>query len=170
MILRAIALRWSERQGRERIVLVAGAAGVLIVALYVFLWQPGLAATRSLAASLPTLRAQVDDMRLQQKELSALRKSVAAASHPGDARALLQAAAERSPFHKSIQRMEALSSERVLVVASPVGFDEWLRWINHLQREFGLRIERCRISSPDQAGRVRAEATFILAAVPLKSR
>ncbi|HXI37762.1 MAG TPA: type II secretion system protein GspM, partial [Burkholderiales bacterium] len=64
---------WSERAPRERALLAGGAIAVALVALYLFVWQPGLAAGQRLAATLPRLRAQVELMRTQQSEIAALR-------------------------------------------------------------------------------------------------
>jgi general secretion pathway protein M len=156
-----LAAFWSERSRRERALLGGGAAAVALVALYLFLWQPGLAASQRLSATLPKLRAQVELMRAQQAEIAALKKKGGALAQGADIRALLQASVERAPFAKSVQRIDAASSERVTLVVSAADFGDWLRWAADAQREAGARLERCRISALDAPGMVRAEATFV---------
>ena len=151
---------WNERAPRERALLVGGALAVALVALYLFLWQPGLAAGRRLSAALPKLRAQVELMRAQQAEIAALRKSTPTAAQTGDLRPLLQSSLARAPFFKSVQRIDAPSGERATVVVGSADFDDWLRWAADAQREAGARLERCRITALGAPGMVRAEATF----------
>lgn len=152
---------WAERPARERALLMGGAAVVLLVALYLFLWQPGLAATQRLSSALPKLRAQLELMRAQQAEIAVLRKSAGDALKGGDLRASLEASLARAPFAKSVQRIEAISAERAMVAVVPARFDEWLRWVAAAQRESGARLERSSIAALPEPGMVRAEATFV---------
>jgi general secretion pathway protein M len=152
---------WSERAPRERALLACGALAVALVALYLFLWQPGLAASQRLAATLPKLRAQVELMRAQQSEIAALRKSTGTAAQGGDLRIVLQSSVGRAPFGKSVQRIDAASGDRATVLVASADFDDWLRWVAEAQREAAARLERCRISALDTPGLVRAEATFV---------
>lgn len=155
-----IAAFWSERSGRERAVLLIAAALVISAALYAFLWAPGLAARASLSATLPRLRAQLADMRLQREEIGALRKRPNAGSGRGDLANLLRASAAGSPFAKAVQRLDALPNGGVQFLAEPVAFDAWLDWLERLQREFGVRIEFGSIRALDGPGLVRVEARF----------
>lgn len=152
---------WNERAPRERALLAGGALAIGMVALVVLLWQPGLAASARLSATLPRLRAQVELMRAQQSEIAALRKSAGTAAQGGDLRLLLQSSMQRAPFAKSVQRVDAASGERATVLVASANFDEWLRWVTEAQREAGARLERCRISALDTPGAVRAEASFV---------
>ena len=152
---------WNERAPREQALLAGGALAIGLVALVVFLWQPGLAASGRLSATLPKLRAQVELMRAQQSEIAALRKSAGAVAQGGDLRVLLQSSVGRAPFAKSVQRIDATSGERATVLVAAASFDEWLRWVTEAQREAGARLERCRIGALDTPGAVRAEATFV---------
>ena len=156
----AVMAFWAERSRRERTVLAGAGALVLAAALYALLWEPGLEARKRLSATLPRLRAQVEDMRLQKKEVEALRKTVGASSQASDLRALLRASVERSALQKSVERIEWRTNDRVLVAAGMVDFDQWLDWVRALQRELGVRLDSCEISALAQPGRVRVEAVF----------
>jgi general secretion pathway protein M len=152
---------WSERPARERVLVAGGAAAIVLVALYLFLWQPGLAATGRLSAALPKLRAQVELMRAQQAEIAVLRKSAGDALKAGDLRASLQASLVRAPFAKSAQRIEGTAAERATVAVGAAGFDDWLRWVAAAQRESGARLERCSLAALPEPGMVRVDATFV---------
>ena len=159
---------WSERPERERVLIACGAVAVLFVALYLFLWQPGLDASRRLSATLPKLRSQVEIMRKQQAEIAVLRKNAGTtAQSGGDLKMLLQSSVARAPFQKSVQRIDASSAERATLTVTAADFDEWMRWTLEAQRETGARLERARITALPDPGMVRAEATFAaLAAAP----
>ncbi|HEY7237539.1 MAG TPA: type II secretion system protein M [Burkholderiales bacterium] len=152
---------WNERAPRERALLGGGALGIALVALYLFLWQPGLAASARLSATLPKLRAQAELMRAQQSEIAALRKSAGKTAQGGDLRVLLQSSVGRAPFAKSVQRIDAASGERATVLVSSAEFGDWLRWVAEAQREAAARLEKCRITALDSPGMVRAEASFV---------
>jgi type II secretory pathway component PulM len=159
---------WGQRSARERALLACAAAAVVLVALYLFLWQPGLAASRRLSAALPKLRAQVELMRVQQAEIAVLRKSAADALKGGDLRASLEASLARAPFAKSVQRIDAISAERATVAVVSARFEDWLRWVAAAQREAGARLERSSIVALPESGTVRADATFVSVAAAMK--
>jgi general secretion pathway protein M len=168
MTLAELRQFWAERSARERALLAGGAAAVVLVALYLFLWQPGLAASRRLSAALPKLRAQVELMRTQQAEIAVLRKSAGNALKGGDLRASLEASLVRAPFAKSVQRIETTAGDRATVAVASASFDDWLRWVAAAQREAGARLERCSIAALPEPGMVRADATFVSVAAAAK--
>jgi general secretion pathway protein M len=151
---------WNGISARERAVLAIGAVLVLGTALYLFLWEPGMAARRSLSASLPRLRAQLEDMRWQREEVLALRKKLGASSARGDVAATLRASVGQAPFASAVERIEALPGGKARMRATPVPFHAWLAWADNLHRELGVRIDTCAIHALDQPGMVRVEASF----------
>jgi type II secretory pathway component PulM len=155
-----VAAFWRVRSRRERAVL-GGAASVAAVALlYALVWDPGMAARKSLSNTLPRMRAQLEAMRLQQKEVATLRKQVESAPPRADLKGLLQESAMRAPFGKSVERVDGVAADRVLFVAGPVDFDAWLDWVAAMRRDFGARVDACRIAATERPGQVRVEATF----------
>ncbi|MFN0161544.1 MAG: type II secretion system protein GspM [Burkholderiales bacterium] len=157
---------WSTRSDRQKILLWIAGAIIAAAAAYLAVVAPAMSARRELSATLPVLRAQVEDMRQQLKEIAILRKKVAATSQHSDLKALLQTSAARASFANAIDRIEPRPGGRALFVAGPANFDDWLDWIDHLQREFGVRLEGCKVASTGQPGLVRIEATFVSAGQP----
>lgn len=156
----ALAAFWGERSARERAVLLGAAGVLLLAALYAFLWEPGLAARKSLADTLPRLRAELADMRAQREEISMLRKEIDAASRSGELQNLVRASVARTRFAAAVERLDALANGSVLLQAGPVSFDAWLEWVENLQHELGVRLEASRIVALEQPGLVRVEARF----------
>ncbi len=153
---------WAACTARQRAAIAAAIAVAAATALHLLLWEPGLAARQSLSATLPRLRAQLEDMRWQRAEVVALRKQLGASTPQGDLAALLRASAAQAAFAPAIERIESLPGGKVRMQAGPLPFDAWLAWIGNVQRELGIRVDACRISALDQPGMVRLEA--ILAA------
>lgn len=162
----AVKQFWSVRSDKERIMLCAIGAAALVAAACFILLVPALAASKQLSVALPGLRAQVEDMRQQQKEIAILRKKIGAASQHPDLKVLLQSSAARTSFASSIEKIESLSRGRTILLAASVNFDDWLGWMEGLQREFGVRLDNCKITATDRPGQVRVEATFVSTSEP----
>jgi type II secretory pathway component PulM len=161
---------WSASSKRERTVLALGTAFALGALLYALLLEPGMSARQSLSATLPRLRAQLADMRVQRAEIAGLRKQLEAAPQRGDLHALLRASALQQSFAGSVEHTEALPSGGALVRMGPVGFDAWLDWLERMQREFGARLEACRIRALGRPGLVQVEARFAARGAPGSTR
>lgn len=159
MTLQRLLERWAERTPRERALLAGGAVAVVLVALYLLLWQPGLAASRRLDVALPKLRAQVELMRAQQSEIAALRKSARNVTQV-ELRSLLQTSLASASFQKAVQGLDMVSAERARLQVTSARFEDWLRWTADLQRHSGVRLERCTVTALAEPGAVRVEATF----------
>ena len=151
---------WAACTPRQRAAIAAATVVAAGAALYLLLWEPGLAARQSLSAALPRLRAQLEDMRWQRDEVAALRKKLGASTPPGDLAVVLRASAAQTPFAPALERIETLPGGKARMQAGPLPFDAWLAWIATLQRELGIRMEACRVSALDQPGMVRLEASF----------
>jgi general secretion pathway protein M len=165
-IVDTVAAMWRARAPREQTVLLTAAALVLAAALYLLLWEPGMAARKRLSASLPQMRAQLEDMRRQRSEIASVRKQIAAVPRQGDLVTLLRASAAQTPFTGAVERIEALPDGKVRMQSAAVPFTAWLAWIESLQRQLGVRVTSCRISALEQPGLVRLDATFIGAGAP----
>ena len=148
---------WAERSHRERTVLAAGGAVALALALYGLLWEPGLKASAKLSASLPRLRAQVEDMRAQQKEILQLRKTAGTtASQAADLRALLRAAVARSPLAAAAPSIEWQSNDRVVFAAASVDFDSWMQFTSGAEEFDSINVGHSHIGN-DEIDRVGAQ-------------
>jgi type II secretory pathway component PulM len=151
---------WTACTARQRTAIAAATVVAAGAALYLFLWEPGLAARQSLSATLPRLRAQLEDMRWQRDEVVALRKKLGSSTPPSDVAVVLRASVAQAPFAPAVERIESLPGGKARMQAGRLPFDAWLTWIGTLQRELGIRIEACRINALDQPGMVRLEASF----------
>jgi type II secretory pathway component PulM len=157
----SLAGYWRSRPKRQRAILGSAAAIAVVALLYGTVWEPGMAARQTLSTTLPRMRAQLEDMRLQQKEVLTLRKQLESTPPRTDLKGLLQDSAKRAPFGQSVERVDAVATDRVFFAAGPVNFDAWLDWAAGLQRDFGARIDTSKVVATEHPGLVRVEATFV---------
>jgi len=151
---------WRAASPRERVALSAVVVVVLGAALYLFLWEPAIAARRSLDTALPRLRAQLEQMHWQRDEVLALRRKVGSAAVRGDLAGTLRVSAAQAQFSTAVERVEAAPGGKARMVAGPVPFQAWLAWAETLHRQLGIRVENCQVRALDQPGLVRVDASF----------
>jgi len=164
----AVRTYWNARSGKERIALAATAAVVFALCLYAALIGPALAARAQLATDLPRLRAQLEEMRLQQQEVIALRKRLGSAAQSRDLSAFLRSAAANTSLQKAAESIRATPDGKAALSAADIVFDDWLAWIENLQRDFSVRVENCKIAALERPGLVRVEAVFAAAGSPAR--
>lgn len=155
-----LAAFWGRCSARERTVIVAGGLLALAALLYVLLWEPGMAARRTLSSALPRLRAQLADMQMQREEIMALRRQVDAAARRGDLLTLLQASLRQAGLAGSVEHVGALPDGGARVVIASAAFGAWVDWLEQVQREFGVRVQSAMITPRTPGGLVRIEASF----------
>jgi len=131
--------------------------------LCAFVLAPAYKVQVKLSADLPKLRAQRADMLQEEKLIASIRKKEREGGKRADIKTLLKIAIARSSFVNAIERLETVSSDEVQFVAAPVIFDDWIVWISDLQREFGIRVQSCKVTALDQPGFVRIEVTLVAA-------
>jgi type II secretory pathway component PulM len=112
------------------------------------------------------MRAQVEEMRAQQREIAALHWKISAAPRPTDPLPAIKASAAATSLGGTLARVEPLPGGKVLVASPALDFDLWLAWIAALQRDFGVHLETCQLVALPQRGQVRVEATFVTATSP----
>jgi type II secretory pathway component PulM len=152
----------AARSRRERQIIAAGLVLVVLAAAYFLFWEPAFSATRRLSAQLPRLRAEVEEMRVLQRQIEALRRSPGEARQAGGPRELVQAMLGSEPGLKSA-RAQWQSQERFSLELAAIDFDHWLALTARLRREAGTRVERCTVVALPQPGLVRVEAVLSIA-------
>jgi type II secretory pathway component PulM len=145
---------WLARAPRERWALLAGAAALVLGALYFALLLPVTESTRRMAQRMPALERELALMRLHAAELPALRKAPPrAATLPAD----IAAQARRFELDLSVHGDSAATQEpRLRLDGSGLRFDRLLAWLDALQREQGWRVAEMRLAQVAN-GRVNAD-------------
>ena len=154
---------WQGRSPRDRQIIMAISAIVLIAVLYAYLWLPMNEARDQLRKDLPKLRSAARQMEMQAKEVAQLRGTpIPAAS--GAAQDVIGKSAERAGLKGELTQVTSLSPERTQVTLNAVAFDRWVEWTRTLASESALRVESAQVTATGEPGMVKVQAVLALPA------
>lgn len=137
---------WLGLQSRERIILGWGGLVVALILLYALLFQPWHKALNHMESALPGLRTNLTWMRQQSDAIQASGGAVRSAALKGADQSLLslvEQTARKARLKQAIQQMTPASGgSEVRVVLEEANFNQWLRWIDDLYKQYGVDIKQ----------------------------
>jgi general secretion pathway protein M len=153
---------WTQASPRERW-LIGGGFGLLLVVLLVFyVGQPIVRDRQKLRANLPQLRASAELMRLNAAEVVRLKTLSASAALPnGGIRGAVEESSAAFKLRDSMSQVSVEGDGRISISMTTVSFDNWVRWLGHLQEQYRIRLESCRVDALPQPGMVRVKAVLV---------
>lgn len=156
---------WRQLQPRERLIL--GWGGLLVIGIlgYALVLQPWHAALAHMERVLPSKRADLVWMR-QQSELLKQGGVSNVQKLKGENQSLMavvEQTAKASGVRSAIQQMVPReNNQEVSVVLEDVSFNNWVRWVDTLQNQYGVAIKQLTADrEDDQADRAEIRLTFI---------
>ncbi len=149
--MKALRRFWAERTERERRILLAGGALLMVLMGWQFLVEPALAGRAYWRERLPALRAERAQMQNLVRQVSAAPPPARAAS-PLDRQTL-----ERSLTDAGL-KPQNLNVGEVLVRAnfSDVSFAALADWLQQSQRQAQLAVTEASVSAHERIDRVDA--------------
>ena len=154
--------RWQALSSQEKLIASGLSALIGLVLVYAMIWLPGQHARQRLSISLQQKQAQLAQMKIQAAQITDLQQAVnLAQSHPQDLKAVVSASAKLHNISGKIGAIE-LAQGGGLGISMNVGFAEWVSWLDTLQSEHHIRVERCHIERADN-GNANINATLIAA-------
>lgn len=152
---------WDGRSARERQILAFSALLLLPVIIYWLLWQPAHHSSLKLRASVPVLRAQAGQMRVQVAEVERLRHQPRpAVLDAGALKSAIEASATRYQLREVLSSLDAAGPNSVRMTLASVSFEQWLGWLRNLERESHIRAESVSVTALPQPGLVAVNATL----------
>lgn len=152
---------WKQASPRERWLIGGGFGLLLLVVLIFYVWQPVDRDRQKLRANLPQLRANAEQMRLNAAEVVRLKTLSSSASLPnGGIRSAVEKSAETFKLRDSMSQVSMEGDGRISILMATVSFDAWVRWLGHLQEQYRIRLESCRVEALPQPGMVRIKAVL----------
>jgi type II secretory pathway component PulM len=154
--------RWQGFSQKEQVFLGVFGSMTLIFFLYAYAWLPTQQASEKFAKELPKKAAQLNLMKLQAAEIESKRSQfhLTRTSKEG-----LKASVERSAKAQGIL-LDQLTDQpdpvghMLHVQISTLSFDTWVKWIEGLQANQGIRVISCVISPNVKAGEVKVDAVL----------
>jgi len=153
---------WSERAPREKAILAAGGAVVLMALLYLLLIEPARSGIARLEHNLPATRAQAARLESLLTEFNSLKSRPQVAT--------ISASEARGTLEKSLAaaglkatRVQPLSEGDLQLSFNSVAYASWTRWLADAERTLGARALSVSATRVDAAGKADIEMVLRLA-------
>lgn len=156
-----LAARWRALSASEQRTLTWGASILLPALIYALLWQPANAALEKLHKSLPPLRAQLAQMKVQSDEVQSLRQQAQPAVADGAAlKKIVQKAADQQGWSAPAFMLELTEQNDVRIVAESVPFPRLLDFLGELEATHHIRVGTISVSPSSAQGLVKISGTL----------
>jgi general secretion pathway protein M len=160
-MIERLRLHWDQLQARERRVLAAGAAAVLVMAVYVLAWEPLVDGRARLQGEVTEQRALLAWMEQSAREVQALRGSRTPQRNSGQSlMAVVDRTARAQGLGTALERVQPDGERAVRVWLKQAPFDQSLRWLDQLITAQGLRVTGLVVERGSEAGKVDARITL----------
>jgi general secretion pathway protein M len=129
-------------QPRERLLVAAGAAFLLVMLIYASLLHPYLASRKDLQSHVDFQQNQLASMRSLAVQLESLRGQQPSGLPMGQSLlAVVSRSAADAGFGAALKQVQTGSDGVVHVQLQAVAFDSLMRWLGDLHRQYGVSVK-----------------------------
>lgn len=143
-LLNAVQHQWQSLQDRERLILIIGSFIVALILFYSLILFPWHRALNEMGARLPTLRTNIEWMRVHSDALSNGEIRNQNPDYKGQNQSLLsviEQTASRAQVRETIQQMvPTQNGQEIRVVLEEAEFSKWLNWVDVLYKQYGVTV------------------------------
>ena len=140
---------------RERVIVVGGGLALLVIGIYLFVWEPLLEKQVALKASI---ESQQDLYQWMQKSAAEVRRYKGSGNHkklnPSAMQSVINRTAKSALPGALIKRIEKNRQQGVQVWVEQVAFDDMMKWLGGLQQKNGIQVASLVSERTGQVGRV----------------
>ena len=145
----------SGLNNRERRIVLAGAAFVLIILLYLMVWEPLVSKRDQLRVSVKAQQSTYEWMQQAAKEIGRISgRGVSVKKHQGSLLGTISNSAKSALKGASLKRVEEDRQQGVRIWIEQVAFDDLIRWLGQIQQQYGIRVSSMVSERHSKAGRV----------------
>jgi len=145
---------------RERMIVSGGGTALLLIALFLFAWEPLVQQKKQLQTSIDAQQELYRWMKVSAAEAKQLQRSAPRGkTNAGTMRSVINRTVKRSLPGATIKRVDA-SKNKVQVSIDQVAFDDLIRWLASLQQKNGIQVDSFVSERLPQPGRVNARLTL----------
>ncbi|KPK39873.1 MAG: hypothetical protein AMJ69_04420 [Gammaproteobacteria bacterium SG8_47] len=144
---------------REQRIVIAGGVAMLILLLYLLIWQPFVGKIAKMEQQVDVQRQELKWMREAAQEVSALRGAGAGATAARSGQSLLgtiEQTARRAKLGDALKKVQPDGEAGARVWLEDVAFDDMLKWFDSLSTQGGVRVVELSVDRQEAAGRVDA--------------
>ena len=154
---------WQNLESRDRQILLVGGVLLIIILLYVMVWEPLDKSVRELDRGVDARRVTLQWMNEAATEIKSLQAGAQPVGEGLGGRSLLSVvdqAARQAGLGPSLKRVEPEDKDKVRVWMEKVPFDKLVTWTGGLTRQYGVTVNSIRIERLDDPGLVNARVTL----------
>lgn len=134
---------YTSLQQRERLALATGAAFVIAMLIYAVLLHPYLSSVRALKADIDHQQAQLVSMRQLAVQIQALRgQQPSGLPRDQSLLAVVDKSATDAGFGTAMKQVQTNSDGTVQLQFQAANFDDLMRWLGDLQRQYGISVQQ----------------------------
>jgi general secretion pathway protein M len=155
---------WLEGlDSRERLLVMAGAALLVVFLVFVLVWLPVRSGYNNLKTSVAEQRDTAAWMQRSAQQLEEIRRSGGAAATGLGGRSLLavtDSTARAGGLGAELKRVEPEGRDSVRVWLDGASFDVLVTWLATLNSTHGIQVDNATLERSETAGRVNARMTL----------
>ena len=162
--MNALKAWWGGLEQRERWMVLAAAATVLITVLWGLIWKPLSEKLTSLSTRVAAAETTLVWMQQAHDEGLKLKRQAAGSSKPGDTRslfAIVDASSRQFQVNNAIQRIEPDGKNGVNLRMEGAEFDRLMTWLGQLARNSGVAIARVTLTRSEAPGKVDGNLALV---------
>ena len=144
---------WNSLAARERVAVLVGSMGVLLVLLYLVLWMPLARNTTALHNRIGQQQQDLAWMQTAAKRIKQLQQTPAHSGGRGSLLSIVEKTLTDNGLKTSLQRMEPDGANKVKVWLNRSNFDQFIRFIGRLEQAHGINITSASLVPSQSGGR-----------------
>jgi general secretion pathway protein M len=150
-------------QQRERQLVLAASAVIVITLLYLTIWEPIHKGVEVQTQKYQTQTDILDWMQTAAIEVRTLQASGAARRTTNSSQPvslLVEKSATTAGLKPYLRKLESTSDKGARVTIDDASFDQVLLWLSTLQTQYGISVSSANIDRADKAGAINARMTL----------
>jgi general secretion pathway protein M len=150
-------------QQRERQLVLAASAVIVITLLYLTVWEPIHQGIEEQTQKYQTQVDILDWMQTAATEVRTLRASGSTNRRVDSSQPvtlMIEKSAATAGLKPYLSKLESTSDKGARVTFEDVSFDQLLLWLDTLQTRYGISVSSANLDRADKAGAVKARMTL----------
>lgn len=150
-------------QQRERQLVLAASAVIIITLLYLIIWEPIYKGIEDQTQKYQSQIDILDWMQTAATEVRALKTSGATKRRTNSTQPvtlLVEQSSTTAGLKPYLTKLESTSDKGARVTIDAASFDQLLLWLNTLQTQYGITVSSANLDRDDKPGAVNARMTL----------
>lgn len=150
-------------QQRERQLVLAASAVIIVTLLYLIIWEPIVKGVDDQALKYQTQAEILDWMQAAAAEVSTLKASGAAKRTTNSSQPvslLVEKSIATAGLKPYLRKLESTTDKGARITIDAASFDQVLLWLSTLQTQYGITVTSANLDRDDKAGAVNVRMTL----------